>query len=154
AWIEPAWGNVVGSLLAQRIGLALAIAVAVESAAAWTWRLLKPVVPETIPATAKVERSALDLKALAGANLFGPDADADRLPVESAADVPVSSLNVRLTGVIAAGRFSIALISVDEVAAKPFRVGAEVAPGAVLEAVFPNRINLRRAGRLEAVLLS
>jgi general secretion pathway protein C len=88
---------------------------------------------------------------LLAANLFGqaPPSTAQ----QSLDSIPISSLNLVLTGVVAAGGASFALISVNGQAQEPFAIGQEVLSGATLRAVLPDRAILERGGVNEALML-
>jgi len=68
-------------------------------------------------------------------------------------NIPISSLNLKLTGIIASDRGGLALISVNRQPQAPFFVGEIVVEGAVLDAVLPDRIILSRGGAKESILL-
>lgn len=130
-----------------------ALLVLAAGMATWTWRLIRP---PTAPAPlsemqgAAAEAPAFDIQALLSANLFGeagPAAGGDPL------NAPVSSLNLVLTGIIAAAGESYALISVNGAAQEPFAIGDEVTAGAVLDAVYADRVILVRGGVSESLLL-
>jgi general secretion pathway protein C len=112
------------------------------------WVLYFMTAAET-PQTPPRERVQLGVaaQALSDAHLFGV------APAGAGGEV-VSKLNIKLKGVFAsrADTPSIAIINTgdrDETA----RVGGEIAPGVVLEAVHPQHVMLRRNGALERVNL-
>jgi general secretion pathway protein C len=133
-------------------GVALLILAA--GMAGWTWKLIRPPTAATPAATmqgaAPQQAPAFDVQALLSANLFGeaaPAAGGDPM------NAPVSSLNLVLTGIIAAGGESYALISVNGAAQEPFAIGDEVTAGAVLDAVYSDRVILVRGGVSESLIL-
>ncbi len=105
--------------------------------------------PAEVPAVSGRERVPLGVaaQALSDAHLFGV------APAGAGGDA-VSNLNIKLRGVFAsrADAASMAIINTgdrDETA----RVGGEIVPGVVLEAVHPEYVMLRRNGALERVNL-
>lgn len=121
----------------------------------WTWVLFKPVVPVVVPdsnAVAPVATVSFDPQALLAAHLFGQAPVAAN--AQSINDIPISSLNLVLTGVVAAGGESYALISVNGQPQEPFAVGQEIpTTGAILQAVYPDRVILTRNGVSESLML-
>lgn len=67
--------------------------------------------------------------------------------------IPISSLNLKLTGVIASDRGGFALISVNGQPQAPFFVGETVIDNTVLDAVLADRVILLRNGIKESLLL-
>jgi general secretion pathway protein C len=132
----------------------LALLVLAAAMASWTWKLIRPPAA-TAPAVgaqgaAQPQAPAFDIQALLAANLFGsaaPGAGGDHQ------NVPVSSLNLVLTGIIEAGGESYALISVNGAAQEPFAIGDEVTAGAMLDSVYADRVILVRGGVSESLLL-
>ena len=68
-------------------------------------------------------------------------------------NIPLSSLNLKLTGVVASDRGGFALISVDGNPQSPFFIGESVTQNAVLDQVLPDRVILRRGSSRESLLL-
>lgn len=121
------------------------------SLAQWTWRLVGSPDPAPAPAirptaTATQETALRDLLA---ASLFG------HAPVTagSSSNLPLTALNLVLTGVMASGQSGFALISVDGAVELPYGVGQDVTAGAKLHAVYGDRVVLRRGGTLETLPL-
>ena len=83
-------------------------------------------------------------------NLFG--ASIDNGPA-SQNNIPLSSLNLKLTGVVASDRGGFALISVNGQPQTPYFIGEVVTQNAVLDEVLPDRVILRRGGSRESLLL-
>lgn len=133
----------------------VALLVLAAGMAGWTWKLIRP---PTAPAPSSAmqgaaprQAPAFDVQALLSANLFGEAA-----PAAGSGDpmnAPVSSLNLVLTGIIAAAGESYALISVNGAAQEPFAIGDEVTAGAVLDAVYADRVILIRGGVSESLIL-
>lgn len=121
----------------------------------WTWVVFKPVVPVVIPdnnSAAVMTTTSFDPQALLAAHLFGQAPIAAN--TQSINDIPISSLNLVLTGVVAAGGESYALISVNGQPQEPFAVGQEIpTTGAMLQAVYPDRAILSRNGVSESLML-
>lgn len=132
-----------------------ALALLASGLAKWTWQAFVPAVPQVIstasampaPASGNV---AFNLQALQAAQLFGTSAYAGGANLDQ---IPVSSLNLVLTGLVATGRESFALIRVEGQPESPFAVGQEVVSGAMLQAVYPDRAIILRGGMPESLLL-
>lgn len=133
-----------------------ALALLAYTLAQGTWRLLTPAVAESPPAVAAGgDNAAPGLQALLDANLFGRAAAEASKPEPgiSLDAIPPSSLNLTLTGVMLSARGSYALISAGSGPELPFGVGHEIAPGATLYAVYPDRVLIRRDGATESLML-
>lgn len=121
----------------------------------WTWLLFKPAAPAVTPDSqyaVSTTAPPLDLQALRAAHLFGQAPLAAN--TQSINDIPISSLNLVLTGVVAAAGASYALISVNGQEQEPFAVGQEIpTTGASLQAVYPDRAILLRNGVSESLML-
>ena len=68
-------------------------------------------------------------------------------------NIPLSSLNLKLTGVVASDRGGFALISVGGQPQSPFFIGELVTQNAILDQVLPDRVILRRGSSRESLLL-
>lgn len=77
----------------------------------------------------------------------------DQVEGPSQANIPLSSLNLKLAGVIASDRGGFALISVNGQPQAPFFIGEKIVDNAVLDSVLPDRIILIRNGIKESLLL-
>lgn len=132
----------------------LALLLLSYSLAQWTWRLMEPAAPPRAQRPAMVVAdNANDLRQLTNANLFGHvDLSAGQNNL-SPATIPLTSLNVVLTGVMMRGDGGFAIISVNGGEATSFTIDDEILAGASLHAVYPDRALLRRAGMLESMLL-
>jgi type II secretion system protein C len=131
---------------------AAALVLLAYGLAQWTWRLLEP---PTLAAPAKPPTSSVatfDPQLVVGAHLFGQPPSAGAAATDPSR-VPLSSLNIVLTGVMARGALSFAFLSVNGAPEAPLVIGQEVTAGAVLETVHSDRILLRRGAALESVLL-
>lgn len=139
------------SWLPRIVNVGVAI-VCTSVLAFWTWDWIEPgpqLVAQAQAAPAPPAKS-FDIEALLAAQLFGQAPQAQELMVET---LPVSSLNLVLSGVVAASEGGLALIKVDDQPEAPFSVGQEVVDGAVLQAVYADRIVISRGGASESVLL-
>jgi general secretion pathway protein C len=152
-------GDYLQQLLARRwvlwaINLG-ALTLLTYSMAQWTWRFVAPK-PAAAPAPALAPQAASraqDLQTILGASLFGHSAasgPARQLPLEA---IPVTSLNLVLTGVVVTTTGSFALMSIDGAPEAPVAVGQPLTAGATLQAVYSDRAILVRGGAQEAVLL-
>jgi general secretion pathway protein C len=145
-------------LLNQRLPAVLNIAALLlltVSMARWTWQIVPPpaiVVPEAAVG-AQSASAAYDLQGLLDADLFGKAAVAAAPAVTAVAAIPTSNLNLTLTGVVAAGTESLALIRVDNEPETPFAIGDQIARGVTLKEVYPDRAIILRGGAVEALLL-
>jgi general secretion pathway protein C len=123
------------------------------SLAQWTWLMVKPPLPPLVlaPLTPPAQQNAFSLQPLLAAHLFGQvsqDLRGGRLE-----NLPISSLNLVLTGVIAAVNGGYALIAVNGQPQEPFSIGQTVTGNAVLQAVYPDRVVIQRNGVLESLIL-
>jgi len=123
------------------------------SLAQWTWLMAKPPLPSLVVAAPPPVTSAstFSLQSLLAAHLFGQVSQ--ELTGGRLDNLPISSLNLVLTGVIAAASGGYALISVNGQSEEPFAVGQTVTGNAVLQAVYPDRVVIRRNGALESLML-
>jgi type II secretory pathway component PulC len=121
--------------------------------AQWTWRLLEPPAnPVAAIRPLETTRIAFDPQPVIAAQLFGQPPSTGTAALDPQR-LPLSSMNIVLTGVMARGAMSFAFLSVNGAPEAPIVIGQEVAAGAVLESVYPDRIVLRRGSTLESVLL-
>jgi type II secretion system protein C len=130
-----------------------ALALLAYSLAQWSWRL---VTPKSTPAPAvtavtPAQDSAAAMRELLAANLFG--AVAPGQGGFSPDNLPLTSLNLVLTGVMVRGPQSFALIKIDGGDEEPVVVGQEIKAGAKLHAVYPDRAVLSRGGTYESLVL-
>lgn len=118
----------------------------------WTWRVLAPAAPPAPVVPRSDARAAtFDLPALLNAQLFGAGAAVSG-PANVGA-IPLSSLNLVLTGVVSAGKNSLALIRADNQPEAPFAIGQEILSGVVLDRVYADRVVIVRGGVAESLLL-
>lgn len=123
------------------------------SMAQWTWRLITPSTAKSQPVAISGDNlSDYDLTALLSANLFGQAAavGGGRVSLEN---IPLSSLNLVLSGVLATPNGAIALISADGAPESPYGVGQDIVAGASLYAVYGDRVLIRRNGVTESLML-
>jgi general secretion pathway protein C len=123
------------------------------SLAQWTWLMIQPPLPSLVvaPPPPAAAANAFSLQPLLAAHLFGQISQ--ELTGRRLDNLPISSLNLVLAGVIASGAGGYALISVNGQPQEPFAVGQSITGGAVLQAVYPDRVVIRRNGALESLLL-
>lgn len=118
-----------------------------------TWRLLTPPLVDNLDTVAAVESGAdYNLRALLAANLFGQAEPAAKADVTLDA-IPLSSLNLSLTGVMVTPAGSFAVISADGSPELPFGIGQEITAGVNLHAVYADRVLIRRGGATESLML-
>ena len=144
----------VTALLGRPAVTGLINGLAVLLFAAWlaqlTWRVAAPGASNApVELRENTEKAAFNLSVLQSAHLFG------RPPDQSPAleDLPVSSLNVVVYGIVATARGGIALISSESGLVEPVGQGQEIRGGVVLDAVLADRIVIRRGAVKEYVLL-
>ncbi len=144
-WLARPWVPIVVNLTA--------LLLLTLSLAHWTWRLLTPVAPPPTRASAQQVGASGDynLSVLTAAHLFGQNAT----PTASGAleNIPLSSLNLVLSGVLLNSSGSFALISADGAPEMPFGIGQDIVSGAVLHAVYADRVIIRRGGSTESLML-
>src|SRR3990172_2495328 len=123
------------------------------SLAQWTWLLGKSPLPPLVvaPPPAPAPANTFSLQPLLAAHLFGQVSQ--ELTGRRLDNLPISSLNLVLNGVIASGAGGYALISANGQSQEPFAVGQTITGGAVLQAVYSDRVVIRRNGALESLLL-
>ena len=123
------------------------------SLAQWTWLVVKPPLPPLVlaPPTSSLQQNTFSLQPLLAAHLFGQVSQ--ELRGGRLENLPISSLNLVLTGVIASASGGYALISVNGQSQEPFSVGQAVTGNAVLQAVYPDRVVIQRNGVLESLML-
>lgn len=140
----------VNLLFVSLIGLSLArlawALMPTPEAARW-----KPA-PAAAPLALTPAQPAVNLDALLAANLFGLY---QATPGADLANAPDTRLNLTLLGILAGRgpRDSRALIS-DGTEEKPYAIGDDVARGATLEAIYPDRVILMRSGKAETLRLN
>jgi general secretion pathway protein C len=148
----------LGRLLNQRLPTVLNVAALLlltSSLAQWTWQVVPtPAVPgpqRTVSAPA--ETGTYDLRALLDTNLFGQAARFSEPTQTPVTAIPTSTLDLTLTGVVAAEAESLALIRVNKDPETPFAIGDQIAHGVTLRAVYPDRAIIQRRELTEALLL-
>jgi len=132
---------------------ALAVTLLAYSTSQWTMRLWNPDSTKTSPGSTLplIRPASLDLPVILGANLFGiPEGGKTALSPDQ---IPLTSLNVVLTGVMVYGSDSFAIFSVGGAPEEPFAIGQEVISGASLYSVLADRAILQRGGGFEAAIL-
>lgn len=117
----------------------LAVILLSATIAYWVLQLYKPEQrPLTAPPVAVVPEPAVD----AAATLFGGQA------------MTVVASNYQLTGVVAAGKESVAILVADGQPAKALPVGKELAPGVTVKEVHPRYVMLSEGGVMKRIELA
>lgn len=130
----------------------VALVLLAYSLAQWTWRLMTPASnPVAAPIQSPVQDSGAVLRELLAANLFGVIAPGQG--GFSPDTLPLTSLNLVLTGVMVRGKDSFALIKINGGEEQAVVIGEEVTAGAKLHAVYPDRAVLTRNGVYESLIL-
>jgi general secretion pathway protein C len=124
------------------------------SLAQWSWRLMEPapITSDQRP-VAPIADSGAELRQLLSANLFGQLDMTAGQSGQSPSSIPLTSLNLVLTGVMVSGTNSFAFISINGSNETSFGIGEEILAGATLHAVYPDRVILKRGGALESLVL-
>jgi len=145
----------IGSSRWTPIGInVVAMLLLAYSLAQWSWRLMEPALVQTdARPMAPITDSAAELRQLLSANLFGQADLTAGLANQSPASIPLTSLNLVLTGVMVGGTTNFAFISINGSNETSFGIGDEILAGATLHAVYPDRAVLRRGGALESLVL-
>lgn len=144
-WLSKPW-------VVWALNLAMLVLLA-ASLAQWTWRIWQPNVEPPAPATTAAVDIApeYNINTLTSANLFGQAAPvATQVALEN---IPLSSLNLSLTGVMVTPAGSFALISADGGPELPIGIGEEITGGVVLHEVYADRALIRRGGATESLML-
>lgn len=130
----------------------LALLIFVASAAQWTWAIFSPIAPSAVepePLSTSAAPAQFNAAKIQAADLFG----ASPLGAGGINNIPISSLDLVLTGIIEAGSRSIALIKANGHDQSPFAVGQDVVPGVTVAAVLGDRVLIRHQGHVESLLL-
>ncbi|MFQ5994195.1 MAG: type II secretion system protein N [Acidiferrobacterales bacterium] len=157
--LSPLLEGPKGAFVRRWVPLIINVAALLLLAAAmadWTWRLVGPPSQPTLSSSGAPTASAgqaYNLQALLAAHLFGEAATAGPVATRPVADIPPSSLDLILTGIVAAGPESFALIKVNTEPEAPFAIGEEITHGVTLREVYPDRAIIQRRGVTEALLL-
>ena len=125
-----------------------------------TWRIFSPdsyknaSSPAPAQSAASKIESAARLSTISHLHLFGKMDVAEK--VDAPIVAPETRLQLKLKGVFAANEpeQAFAIISDSKNNDKSYRVGSKVVGGAVLHAVYPDRVILKRNGRLETLRMS
>lgn len=156
ALAEKTVGTALASRTLRNVALFLAVALVAKSLADVTWRVLAPSASATplVGPLGEQRVASVDVPSVFAAHFFGDRTVPPHLSGSREGSMTASDLGITLIGVVAAGRDSIALVSISGRPAEPFTLGREIIKGAVLDRVEPDRIVIRRGGRLETILLS
>jgi len=143
-WLAKPW-------VVWAINLAVLL-ILCASLAHWTWRLWQPsVVPANRVAAGSDAGTEYNITTLTAANVFGQAAP---LPAKvTLENIPLSSLNLILTGVMVTPVGSFALISADGGPETPIGIGEDISGGATLQAVYADRVLIKRGGQTESLML-
>jgi general secretion pathway protein C len=128
-----------------------ALVLLVYGMAMWTLRVIAPPAPVQVSLPAP-SQATLNLQPLLDAHIFG------RVQTGPAGSVdpnqlPVSSLNIVLTGIMAQDKAGQAMMSVNGAPQAAFTINQEVLPGVTLHTIYADRVVLSRGATLEMVML-
>lgn len=144
-----------------RMAELLLVVLLAQAAAVLAWTLVPQgasarwQVPRQPPVMGSSAPSGPNVEAIASAHLFGEwRAPADPALSEMS-EAPDTRLDLTLLGILAATaeRGSRALIAASNGDEKPYSIGDDVVRGVTLQAIFPDRVILARAGQLETLRL-
>ena len=157
------WAGLASSKLPGFINAGLVILIAWYAAKlAWAllpqqgefdWSVRSPA-PSTM-APSPSGSSTTDYNAIAQAHLFGIPGAAPVVAEEQSTDAPDTSLNLKLRGTIAANDADIAhaIIADGKGNDDVYFINDQIPGGATLKEIYPDRVILNRAGKLEALRL-
>lgn len=132
-----------------------AVVVLAGVSAQLVWSLMGspawPAGPVQGPAAAQKSRVAWQSGVLTSVDPFHSGVAGD--PTTQAARAPETMLNLGLFGIRAGANGGSAIIAGEDKVQKFFAVGEEIMPGVRLEAVFPDRVSIRRNGVAESLSL-
>lgn len=143
---------------------ALLVVAIAHSAATLTWRIIPlpdqagSASPAPVTAAAPAsDGSRVDVDSLIELAMFGEPDPADEPASVDLSDVeaPETQLNLSLRGVLATAEESVAraIIAAGDGDDKSYKVGDTIGSGAILRAVYPDRVILERSGELETLRL-
>ncbi|KHN54661.1 type II secretion system protein GspC [Pectobacterium fontis] len=164
AFKEPSFHSVVATFrslpapLIRRIVLGLILLLICQQLAVLTWRFLRPEDPRNVGVSVAPAQAKEKPATRGDFTLFGHAPDADAAAVNDAAlsgDIPLTSLNISLTGVLASedAKRSIAIIAKDS--RQYSRNVGDAVPGyeAKIVTISADRVVLQYQGRYEALHL-
>ncbi|HUP92424.1 MAG TPA: type II secretion system protein GspC [Solimonas sp.] len=149
-WLPPAVSAVLVVAIAWTLAKLVWALVPVPAAAQWRPAPVAPL------AAAMARTGGPNVQAIVDAQLFGayaPPAVAQAVDLNNAPD---TRLNLTLLGILAGTdeTKSRALISTQEGDEQPYAIGDDVGPNVTLQAIFPDRVILLRAGQPETLRLN
>lgn len=130
--------------------------------AALTWRVVGPTAPiisaqpaSRDTAAAPVRRGQSGLRQVADLHLFGIAGQTPVAEEQAPIDAPETQLKLQLRGVFASDIKALALAIIADAQGREnhYRIGAELPGNATLHEIYPDRVILKRNGRLEALNL-
>ena len=161
-WQELPWNEIklkANKHLPRFVFVFLIILIA-QTFAELTWEILTPAEKSTsytiIPSVARVNAAASSssLKDVSSYHLFG-DAKKQAVVQQKVIDAPETRLRLDLKGVFASSNANeaLAIISSNKGKDKTYHIGDKITGGAILHAVYADRIILKRNGKLETLRL-
>ena len=155
---KPGLAFIKNDDLLVRVLNVIAILLLASMLASWTWQLLEPannMVSTSLqkPLTSLQQADVARLSSVSGTNLFGA---ADALPVADNSPIvaPETNLRLKLVGVFASDdpERAYAIIS-ESNQDKAYKLGSSIKGNIILHAVYPDKVILKRNGRLETLRL-
>ncbi len=147
------WHSTLRTRAPQAAVWVLAAALGVQAAFIVTrWAGSEGTAATAVAQPTVAAQQPVDIAAIANGHLFGAAPEA----AANAAGAPRTSLQLVLTGIIAAGRpqDGLAILGANPAAVKVYAVGDDVPGGARLHAVYDDRVLIERGGgRLESLML-
>lgn len=111
--------------------------------------------PQTVSSNANATKTTIDIAALNAAKLFGDFQVQAAASQANTEDAPDTNLSLKLRGIVAMEeeQLSRALIEADNGKLKSYALNMDLPGGASLHAIYPDRVLLKRGGRLETLRL-
>ena len=161
-WQDLPWNEIklnANKHLPKLVFIVLVILIT-QSFAKLTWQLfsdeqeISPITSKSQVVQPKINASTTQLKDVAAYHLFG-DAKKIVITQQRVIDAPETRLKLELKGVFATTNASeaLAIISTSKNKDKTYHIGDKVIGGAILHAVYADRVILKRNGRLETLRL-
>lgn len=136
--------------LLPTLALWTALALLAWTLAHWSWVFMTPRPALDAAAAGAPEMGRLLAEKLAGLHLFGGAAPT---PAASGQALAPAASNIAVQGVYAGGGAGFAVLVVDGKAVSAVQ-GKEFAPGQILRAVYSDRVEIERGGRVETVAMA
>lgn len=153
---EKALERLLLSVALRRVALVVCLLLIARGMAGVTWRFFAPVTPAvpTVSPLGEKRHTGADVSMVFAAYFFGDHTIPARLAAGYSDATGVGDLGITLIGVMAAGRDSMAILSVSGQPPETYGLGKEISSGVVLDGVFADHITVRHHGRIDTIMLS